>query len=329
MLRPLRFPSANRLTVLFEADAEGHPDLVGWPTYVDWRRQTKSFSEIAVMSNWSPTLTGGAQPEPLEGLRVSEGFFRVLGVSPAIGRDFLPEEDRKDRNHEVILGNGLFVRRFGGDRGIVGRTISLGGTSYTVVGVLPPGFESVFSMSRRESTEIWSPLGYDVSLSYACRTCHHLRAIGRLKPGVSLAQARADLGAIQASLYRAFPKEYASPRVDIVPLGEQLFSGVRSSLLIMLGAVALVLAMASANVASLLMARLGERRREIALRFSLGATRRRIVRMLLTESILLSARRSGRASLQGRRRAPWRMPRPSTFRASIPSPSTCGCSGRA
>jgi putative ABC transport system permease protein len=288
LLRPLRFPSPDRLTVLFEADAEGHRDLVGWPTYIDWRRQSRSFSDIAVMAQWIPTLTGGAQAEPLEGLRVSDGYFRILGVSPAIGRDFLPEEDRKDRNHEVILSDSLFRRRFGGDRGIVGRTISMGGTPYTVVGVLPAGFESVFSSSRRQSTEIWSPLGYDASFSYACRTCHHLRAIGRLKPGVSLEHARAELGAIEASLFRAFPKEYSSPHIDIVPLGEQLFSGVRSSLLILLGAVALVLAMASANVASLLMARLGERRREIALRFSLGATRARIVRMLLTESILLS-----------------------------------------
>jgi putative ABC transport system permease protein len=288
LLRPLRFPSPDRLAVLFNADAEGRPDLVGWPTYVDWRKQSRSFSDIAVMAGWTPTLTDGAQAEPLEGLRVSDGYFRILGVSPAIGRDFLPEEDRKDRNHEVILGHGLFVRRFGGDRRIVGRTISMGGTPYTVVGVLPAGFESVFSTSRRQSTEIWSPLGYDASLSYACRTCHHLRAIGRLRAGVSLEQARAEMGAIEASLFRAFPKEYASPNVDIVPLGEQLFSGVRSSLLILLGAVALVLAMASANVASLLMARLGERRREIALRFSLGATRGRIIRMLLTESLLLA-----------------------------------------
>jgi putative ABC transport system permease protein len=288
LLRPLRFPSPDRLTVLFDADAEGRPDLVGWPTYVDWRRQSRSFSDIAVMAGWSPTLTGGVHAEPLEGLRVSDGYFRILGVSPAIGRDFLPEEDRKDRNHEVILSDGLFRRRFGGDRGIVGRTISMAGTPYLVVGVLPAGFESVFSTSRHQSTEIWSPLGYDASLSWACRTCHHLRAIGRLKPGVSLARARAELGGIEASLYRSFPKEYASPRVDIVPLGEQLFSGIRSSLLILLGAVGLVLAMASANVASLLMARLGERRREIALRFSLGATRGRVVRMLLTESLILS-----------------------------------------
>jgi putative ABC transport system permease protein len=288
LLRPLRFPSPDRLVTLSDQDSGGKPDNVGWPTYVDWRRQTRSFTDIAVLSYWSPTLTGGTRAEPLEGLRVSDGFFRILGVSPAIGRDFLPEEDRKDRNHVVILGNGLFEQRFGGDRSIIGRTISLGGMPYTVVGVLPRTFDSVFANKRHQSTQIWSPLGYDASLPWACRTCHHLRAIARLKSGVSLAGATADLSAVEATLYRAYPKEYSSPGAVATPLVDELFGGVKRSLFLMLGAVALVLGMACANVASLLLARLSERRREIAVRFSLGASRSRLIRQLLTESLVLS-----------------------------------------
>jgi len=288
LLRPLRFPHPERLASVAELDPEGNRDNVGWATYADWRRQAKSFTDIAVVSFWNPTLVGGAAAEPLEGLRVSESFFRVIGVTPALGRGFLPEEDHPGRNHVAVIGHGLFVRRFGGDPSVVGKTISLGGTSYTLVGVLPEGFDSVFAVSKRGETEIWAPLGYDATLAYACRTCHHLRAFGRLKPGVTTAQASAELSGIEAALARAYPTEYNSTRVGVESLRKTLFGVVRTPLLVMLGAVALVLLLACANVASLLVARMAERRREIALRVSLGAGRGRIVRQLLTESLLLA-----------------------------------------
>jgi len=288
LLRPLGFPHPERLVSVAEIDQNGNKDNVGWPTYVDWRRQAKSFEDLAVVSYWNTTLVGGPEARPLEGLRVSDGFFRLLGVRPSLGRDFLPEEDHPGRNHVAIIGHGLFVRRFGGDPSVVGRTISLGGKPYTLVGVLPEGFDSVFGIGRHGETEIWSPLGYDASLAWACRTCHHLRAFGRLKPGVTVARATAELSGIEAALARAFPTEYSSPRAAAGPLGVTLLGAVRTPLLVMLGAVALALLLACANVASLLVARMAERRREFALRVSLGAGRGRIVRQLLTESVLLS-----------------------------------------
>lgn len=288
LLRPLHFPHPERLMTLWDRDADGSEDNVGWPTYVDWRRFSRSWTDIAVMSSWTPTLTGRDQAEGLEGLRVTDGYFRVLGLAPALGRDFLPDEDRLGRNHVVILGHDLFERRFGGDRSLLGKSISLGGIPYTVVGVLPPNFDSVFASDRRNPTQIWSPLGYDSSLPYACRDCRHLRAIGRLKPSVPLSEARTELDGIARQLARAYPDKYGSPGAVVIPLDKRLFGNFRLPLFTLLGAVGFVLLIACANVASLVLARSEERRKEIAIRRSLGAGRARLARLLLAESLVLS-----------------------------------------
>jgi putative ABC transport system permease protein len=211
LLRPLPYRDPARLVTIWEKDDLGHPGNTTFATYTDWKAMSKSFEELALYSSWQPTLTGSSDPEQLSGLRVTNNYFRTLGIRPALGRDFRSEEDTPSSNKVVILGHGLWERRFNSDPNIVGKTISLNTVSYVVAGVLPANFQSLMSMDPRGSAvEIWRVLGYDASQPWACRTCHHLVAIGRLRPGVALAQANAEMGTISAALWKAYP--HAAPR---------------------------------------------------------------------------------------------------------------------
>jgi putative ABC transport system permease protein len=289
--KPLGFPNPERLVTLEERGSDGKPSLTGFPTYQDWRARAGSFEDVAVVSYWIPTLApdGGYEPEKLEGLRVSDGFFRMLHVRPILGRDFQREEDRPNQNRVAILSYGLWKRRFGSDPTLPGRSIRIGDRSYLVAGILPPDFESVFSPFPARPAEIWSPLGYDSSLPQACRDCRHLRAFGRVKAGVSLASARTELAAVEAGVVAEHPADYASAGIFVEPLDKQLTGKARPALLTLLAAVGFVLLLGCANVASLLIARADGRRREVAIRCALGAGERRIARMFLTESLLLAA----------------------------------------
>jgi putative ABC transport system permease protein len=287
LLRPLPYRNPNRLTMMWEKSPDGSPENVGYATYLDWKSQNKSFEEIAIYSSWQPVLQVG-EPEQLTGLRVTSNYFRTLGIYPEIGRDFLPEEDVPNANKVVMLSHSLWQRKFNSDPNIVGKPINMNATQYIVAGVLPARYQSLMNQDPRGGTmEIWRVLGYDVSQPWACRTCHHLVAIGRLRDGVAVTQANAEMDTISAALSKAYPKEYDDIGVILTPVREQLLGPASTPLYILLGAVSFVLLVACANLANLLLSRATHREREVAVRTALGATRGRIIRQLLAENCFL------------------------------------------
>lgn len=287
LLRPLPYGSPDRLTMVWEKDRDGFAANVGYATYLDWKAQSKSFEQLAVYSSWQPVLQIG-EPEQLSGLRVSSNYFRALGVHPEIGRDFLPEEDVPNANKVVMLSHALWQRKFNSDPNIAGKVINMNATQYIVAGVLPASYQSLMNQDPHGGeVEIWRVLGYDVSQPWACRTCHHLVVIGRLRDGVAVTQANAEMDTISAALTKAYPKEYDDAGVILTPIREQLLGPASTPLYILFGAVSFVLLVACANLANLLLARATNREREIAVRTALGATRGRIMRQLLAETCVL------------------------------------------
>jgi putative ABC transport system permease protein len=285
LFEPLPYPDADRLTMIWEMRRDGSHNEGSFGMYRGLSERARSFDAIAVLKPWQPTMTGAAQPERFEGQRVSAGYFHVLGVSPIRGRDFQPSDDRRNGPNVVVLSDALWRRRFAGDPTILGRQITLDDNSYSVIGVMPGGFDNVLA----PSAELWAPLQYDLSQGSAWG--HHLRTVGRLWPGVPVDRATRELNVIgHAVLNERHPGTYdLDTQFSAIPLHDDLTRSVKPALLAILGAVTLVLVIACVNVTNLLLARGVHRRGELALRAALGAGRTRLIRQLLTESLLLAA----------------------------------------
>ena len=301
VLEPLRYNGAERLVVARQTHMVRGPEP-GWvspPDYFDWREQSVSFDELGFY--WSPELdlTGTAEPERLLGAIVSWTLFPVLQVEPVLGRGFTAEEDSPGGDRVITISDGLWQRRFGGDPGIIGQTMTIDEVGRTVVGVMPPGFDFPAS-----GTEVWLPGRYSPTQSSnpafdaaGYRAFRILHVVGRLKAGVSPAQAGADLGTIASRLEQQYPESNDGYSARIVPLHEFLVGDVRVALLLLLGAVSCLLLIATVNVAGMLLARGSDRRREIAVRVAMGADIRRIVGQLLSESMLLALLGGGLGSV--------------------------------
>jgi len=287
LFQPLPYPHAGRIMALLEINGNGSHTDGTFAMYRQFSERSRSFDAIAVLRPWQPTATGADRPERFEGQRVSASYFHALGVTPMVGRDFEPSDDRLNGPNVVILSDALWRRRFNGEHSIIGRQITLDDNPYTVIGVMPSGFENVLA----PSAELWAPLQYDPSLPAQGREWgHHLRTVGLLRPGVGAAEAAREVNMLGRALLTAQHPETYDPNTQfsVASLHGELIRGVKPALLAILGAVVLVLVIACVNVTNLLLARGVQRRGEFALRAALGAGHGRLIRQLLTESLLLA-----------------------------------------
>ena len=319
LLRQLPYPESERLVMLWSTGAAGTPMGSCVPDYREWRDQNQVFEGLGAYWYGDFNLTGDNQnAERVQGAFVTTNFFTVLGVTPALGRGFQAADERFGQHRVVLLSHELWQRRFGGDPQLIGREIPMGGVSYTVVGVMPQGMAF---LNNSPKPELWTPLSFAPGDNMATRNNYFLRLVGRLKTGVSIEQAKVDVSAIAERM----SEEFHGINGTIVPLREQIIGNVRRALLMLLGAVAFMLLVACVNVANLLLARAAAREREFAVRAALGASRARIIRQLLLESVPLGLLGGGAGLLL----ATWGLDLiRSLLPSSLPQHNTIGIDGR-
>ncbi len=287
--RPLGYPDPDRLVFVLERFKGEASETTGYQTFADWRARSRSFTEVAAMASMVTTLAEGGEAEQIAVMRVTPGYFRVIGLEPALGRAFTEAENRWDNRRFVVLSERLWARRYGSDPNIVGRAIALGGRPYVVTGVMREAREDLIAQRIFEDAELWVPLAYDATLPFSCRTCRHVRVVARLRPDVSESQAQADVDRITQQLAREHLASYAGAGARVTRVADVVLGPIRPALYVLLGAVGVLMIIAGSNVANLLLVRSIERGPEIATRRALGAATGRLVRQLFTESLVLAA----------------------------------------
>ncbi len=293
LIRPLPFKDPARLVQVWHVPPpKSFPGMttftVSPANFLDWRSQNHVFEGMSAYGFGRYTLTGTGHPEALTTCAVTYGFFSILRAQPLLGRVFLPSEDYPGHDHEIVLSYGMWRSRYGANPGIVGQNIELNGEKYNVIGVMGPGFEFPIVTDPNYRPQMWKPLAW-TDQERAVRDNHNYDVIARLKPGVTLKQAQAEMNTISDRLAQQYPGDDKGWGAIAIPLRDDLVGDVRPALLILLGAVAFVLLIACANVANLVLAKTLARRKEVAIRTALGASRRRVLQQILAETVLLAA----------------------------------------
>ncbi|MGA3212823.1 MAG: ABC transporter permease, partial [Terriglobales bacterium] len=286
LLRRLPYADADCLALIWSVSDNDKRNQLSYTDIDDYRAQSRAFEDVVAFGNWNATFTGAGDTERIHGMQVSDGYFRLMRVHPLLGRDFAPEEQTDGKDQVIILTYGLWQRRYAGDPAVIGRQISLGGRPYVVVGVMPQDFPMLPMTLVDGPAEFYRPVAEKHDDKE--RLSRHLRAIARFKAGVSISEAQADLNLVNRRLAKLFPAEYSTSGVRVITLQGDITAGMRPALLVLLGAIGFLLLIACVNVSNLLLARAATHQKETAIRSALGASRTRLIRQTLTESVLLA-----------------------------------------